>query len=229
LNLAGNVELIEIDKFRSQRKTTWQSQTATLELNGIMKDSKFELLLEDATWSSDDGMKGAAPTARKVFKNIGIPEVITLKLQGATIAPGSQYSPLRALIESIGTEDSVLKGDASQKLIAMQKAMQKKIWVTQKKIISETHSRLVFGLGCIALILIAIALGIIFRGGHLLSAFGASAIPAGILIIFLMSGKELAKTQNRDMPNETGILVMWSGLVLLSVLAGWIYRKLTRI
>jgi hypothetical protein len=43
-----------------------------------------------------------------------------------------------------------------------------------------------------------------------------------------MSGKELAKTYNKNMPDEIGILVMWSGLVVLSVLAVVIYRKLTR-
>ena len=72
------------------------------------------------------------------------------------------------------------------------------------------------------------ALGIIFKGGHLLSAFGASAIPAGALIVFIMSGKELTKTANQDMPDHIGIIVMWAGLALLTLLAGGIYRKLSK-
>ena len=111
-------------------------------------------------------------------------------------------------------------------LINLQDQIKAKIERTINQISSEIHSRLVLGLGCITLILIAIALGIIYRGGHLLSAFGTSAIPAGVLVIFILAGKDL--TKNPSVPATVGIAVMWSGLILLSLLTVVIYRKLLK-
>ena len=104
--------------------------------------------------------------------------------------------------------------------------MFRRIRATRRQIFGETHSKLVFGLGCIPLILTGIALGIILRGGHLLSAFGASSIPAGALIICIVAGKDLVK--NPSTPASTGIFVMWTGLAILVVLTLFVYRKVTR-
>ena len=104
--------------------------------------------------------------------------------------------------------------------------MQKKIRRTINEISSEIHSRLVFGLGCTTLILTGIALGIIFKGGHLLSAFGASSIPAAALIVAIMMGKQL--TRNPATPPITGTIVMWVGLAALSTFAVIIFRKLLK-
>jgi LPXTG-motif cell wall-anchored protein len=42
-----------------------------------------------------------------------------------------------------------------------------------------------------------------------------------------MSGKQL--TKNPSASASTGIFVIWSGLVLLTLLALWFYRKLSKI
>jgi hypothetical protein len=60
----------------------------------------------------------------------------------------------------------------------------------------------------------------------MLSAFGASAIPGGLLVVFILSGKEL--TKNPSTPAMTGVSVMWIGFAVLLVLTLWIYRKLLR-
>ena len=64
---------------------------------------------------------------------------------------------------------------------------------TEAAIQSEMNSRLVFGIGCIPMILIGIGLGILQRGGHLLSAFGASCVPAALLGAVIISGKHLVE------------------------------------
>ena len=220
LRLLPPIRLVEFEKIRNKLLLQWASnQKATIKLEDPDPFSGFVVVLENSAWETASGRRSIAPAPKRVFRNMELPKTVADKLTGTGIM---------AQIDAIGTENSQLKAPPSKWLTNLRDKLQTKIWRTTKAINSEIHSRLVFGLGCIILILIAIALGIVFRGGHLLSAFGASAIPAGILIIFILSGKELAKTQNRDMPNEIGIIVMWSGLVLLTLLAAWIYRKITR-
>jgi hypothetical protein len=91
---------------------------------------------------------------------------------------------------------------------------------------SEMSSRLVFGIGCIPMILIGIALGIIQKGGHLLGAFGASCIPAAVLGAAIITGKRL--TENVDGGGSSGVLVMWGGVAFLILLTVLIYRRLLR-
>ena len=88
------------------------------------------------------------------------------------------------------------------------------------------HTRLVFGTGCIPMILIGIGLGIIKKGGHLLTAFGASCIPAAVLIVCIMSGKNLIKSHGSE--TLTGIALMWAGLAFLLFLVVVIYHRLLK-
>ena len=76
------------------------------------------------------------------------------------------------------------------------------------------------------MILIGIASGIILKGGHLLSAFGASSVPAGLLIVCIMTGKNV--TKNPGSQTVSGTMIMWAALVILCVLAAVMYRKLLK-
>jgi hypothetical protein len=121
---------------------------------------------------------------------------------------------------------SVLPGSASSMLAGQRASLARQIRRTLVDIKAEMNSRLVFGIGCIPMIMIGIGLGIVNRGGHLLSAFGASCIPSAVLIVAIISGKHV--TENMTAQGVSGILVMWAGLACLSVLATVIYARLAR-
>jgi lipopolysaccharide export LptBFGC system permease protein LptF len=116
---------------------------------------------------------------------------------------------------------------ASPQLAKLRNILKRKIRKTLVQIKAEIHSRLVFGIGCVSMIMIGIGLGIIKKGGHLLSAFGASCVPAAVLIVCIMSGKHL--TENLGSQNVSGIALMWAGLAFLSLLAvviyGWLLKN----
>ena len=94
------------------------------------------------------------------------------------------------------------------------------------KVTAEMNSRLVFGIGCVPMILIGIGLGIVQRGGHLLGAFGVSCIPAALLGAAIVSGRRLMEGMGTQ--GSGGVLVMWGGLVFLVLLTAWLYRRLVR-
>jgi len=128
--------------------------------------------------------------------------------------------------KKLASESSTLQKGPSSKLRGLQNTLQREIQNTLAEIEAEIHSRLVFGIGCVSLIMIGIGLGIILRGGHLLSAFGASSVPAAVLILCIMMGRNI--TKNPKAQAGSGILLMWAGLVFLSLLAVGIYRRLLK-
>jgi hypothetical protein len=76
------------------------------------------------------------------------------------------------------------------------------------------------------MVLIGIGLGIIKKGGHLLTAFGASCVPAAVLIVCIMMGRNIIK--NPQSHAGSGILLMWAGVMFLMFLTLIIYRKLLK-
>ncbi|MGE5297099.1 MAG: LptF/LptG family permease [Solirubrobacterales bacterium] len=121
---------------------------------------------------------------------------------------------------------SKLHRSPSPILVESQAGLFDEIADTLKDIKAEMNSRLVFGIGCVPMILIGIGLGVLQKGGHLLSAFGSSCVPAAVLIISIVSGKQL--TTNAGASSVNGIMIMWGGLAFLVLLAAVIYRKLQR-
>jgi len=121
---------------------------------------------------------------------------------------------------------SILKSPASPRLASLQRDLTRRIHTALVDIKGEMNSRLVFGIGCIPMILIGIGLGIVKRGGHLLSAFAASCVPAVVLVVAIISGKHV--TENVGSQGVSGIFVMWAGLAFLILLTAGIYSRLLR-
>ena len=210
--LIGPIRLVVINKISGKEMYRYDCNEGQIHLEEESIDSELVLILYNADWRREDGIKYVAP--RRVFRNLILPENITASL-GRLGNVGSD-----------GFFASVLKKPPSGKLLGLRKELLRKCGVTINEINAEIHSRLVFGIGCIALTLVSIALGIMFRGGHLLSAFGTSSIPAGALAVCIMAGKDL--TKNAATSASVGISVMWVALLVLSILTIIIYRKLLR-
>jgi len=89
---------------------------------------------------------------------------------------------------------------------------------------AEKHSRLAFGVSCVVLVLMGAALGILFRSGHLLTAFGVSFVPAALCLITIFTGKHIAE-QNPD-NILGGVVFLWSGILLVGAANVIIYKRL---
>ncbi|MBN2211084.1 MAG: LptF/LptG family permease [Sedimentisphaerales bacterium] len=91
---------------------------------------------------------------------------------------------------------------------------------------AELHSRLAFGVSCVALVLLGTALGIYFRSGHLLTAFGVSFIPAALCLITIFTGKHLAVHSSLGV--TAGLAFLWSGIIVAAVGNLAIYKLLLK-
>jgi len=91
---------------------------------------------------------------------------------------------------------------------------------------AEIHGRLSYCLSCFLLVAMGAALGIIFRGGQMISAFTLSMIPAAAVIVLVLMGKEILS--NPDSPNALGVMSIWAGDLGLLIANGIIYWRLMR-
>ena len=217
VELSGEVVVVEYDADSRQHLQTLQCTRALLHIEGDELAPTLTMVLYNATWRHPDGSEGL--TQRHIIRGLIIPKAV-----GDVANKFATEDGLDA--KKLASESPALRKGPSSKLSGLQDKLQKKIDYTLAEIEAEVHSRLVFGIGCVSVIMIGIGLGIILRGGHLLSAFGASSVPAGVLIVCIMMGKNI--TKNTGAQAGSGIVFMWAGLVFLSLLAMVIYRKLLK-
>ncbi len=160
---------------------------------------------------------GGGLLTQYVVTDLALPDKVRAGLETGSVLDVAS-SPARVA--------SLLGGPPSSILTSLQNALRRVMGVVGAALRSEMSSRLVFGIGCIPMILIGIALGIIQKGGHLLGAFGASCVPAAVLGAAIITGKRL--TENVDKGGSSGVLVMWGGVAFLILLTALIYRRLLR-
>jgi lipopolysaccharide export LptBFGC system permease protein LptF len=161
--------------------------------------------------------QGGSLLVQYVIPDLALPAEIQQSLRSA---------PMLEVVSAPERVASILGAPPGSILARQQSRLQAVIAHTRKALISEMDSRLVFGIGCIPMILIGIGLGILQRGGHLLGAFGVSCLPAAILGAAIISGKRLIEGINSQA--FAGVLVMWAGVAFLVLLAAWVYRRLLR-
>jgi len=217
VELSGEVVVFEYDADSRQHLQTLRCTRALLHIEGDELAPTLTMVLYNATWQYPDGSEGL--TQRHIIRGLIIPKAV-----GDVANKFATEDGLDA--KKLASESLALRKGPSSKLSGLQDKLQKKIDYTLAEIEAEVHSRLVFGTGCVPVIMIGIGLGIILRGGHLLSAFGASSVPAGVLIVCIMMGKNI--TKNPSAQAGSGIVWMWAGLVFLSLLALVIYHKLLK-
>jgi len=217
LDLSGNIVVIEYDTQSKRALRTLSCSMATIHIEG---DPLAPTLTMDIHNAREEGT--VEVIMREVVRGLLTPRSVEAIASRFRTRSGSLS--VDRLVSGF-LEQSVAK--PSQKLASLRSQLGYQIRRTLVEIKAEIHSRLVFGTGCIPMILIGIGLGIIKRGGHLLSAFGASCVPAAVLIVCIMSGKQL--TENLTAQAVSGIALMWTGLAFLSLLAvaiyGWLLRN----
>ena len=217
IDLSGNVVVIEYNADSKQLLRTLKCTGASLNLEG---NKLWPTLTMDVLNAQD--IESVDIDMRYIIQGLIPPQSVQTVANRVLTENGSLRTE-----QLTGELSELLGSQPSEKLQDRQRYLQRELDKTLVEIKAEIHSRLVFGTGCVPMILIGIGLGIIRKGGHLLTAFGASCIPAAVLIVCIMSGKQL--TENLGAAKTfSGVTVMWAGLGFLCLLVFIIYGRLLR-
>jgi len=215
VELSGNVKVIEYDTDSKQVLRTLRCERASLHIEGNKLAPTLTMDIYNAREEGSGTIIG-----RPIVRGLLPPQAVEAIANKFRTENGESLQP-----EMLATPLSGMK--PSLELSILQNTLRRKIQKTFVQIKAETHSRLVFGIGCVSMIMIGIGLGIVKKGGHLLSAFGASCVPSAVLVVCIMSGKHI--TENLGSQDVSGIALMWGGLAFLSLLAvviyGWLLKN----
>ncbi len=81
------------------------------------------------------------------------------------------------------------------------------------QIYAEINVRTVYSISVLVLAILGAALGMIYRGGHLLVAFGISFVPTLFVVVLTILGKNIAKGESTLL---VGLGIMWLGLIIVT-------------
>ena len=95
-----------------------------------------------------------------------------------------------------------------------------------RKVKAEINVRLAYSLSCLLMVAMGAALGLVLRGGQIVSAFAISVIPAALVIALMLTGKEMAR--NPAVSVSLGLAVIWGGVLLLLAVDAAVYFGLSR-
>lgn len=97
--------------------------------------------------------------------------------------------------------------------------------LTLRKIDAIISQRFAYSVSAFVLVILAAALGIVFRGAHAIVAFGISFVPSLVVMITIIMGRQM--TQNAG-THLAGLSVMWSGIALVAVMDVWMLTRVVR-
>ena len=96
---------------------------------------------------------------------------------------------------------------------------------TYRRIVATLHERAAFTFSVLVLVILGAGLGIVFRGAHAATAFGISFVPSLLVIILIVTGKQMAQNAGTFW---FGLLIMWSGIAAVGVLDWWTLTRWLR-
>ncbi len=91
------------------------------------------------------------------------------------------------------------------------------------KVAAEMHWRIAYAVCCLLMVLIGAAMGLILRGGQVLAAMAISAVPAALVIVLLLAGKELIHNPKVMWGYAFGAAIIWGGVALMVAAVGYLY------
>ena len=75
------------------------------------------------------------------------------------------------------------------------------------------------------LVILAAVLGIVFRGSHVMTAFGISFVPLLFVLLMIVTGKQMSHNAGTHV---LGLMMIWSGLLVVAGLDVWTLTRVLR-
>ena len=207
----GGIELtdVTIDEDRQGRRRSYAAGRAVVEvLRGEATEPSGVRIEGYEVRVRDGGRTFERP--KETLDPIAVPPAILKRVEGLS-------------------DDELLRPNASQAAdhptAQRREAARHAFADTGRRIIATLSERMAFTISVFVLVILGAVLGIVFRGAHVLVAFGISFVPSLLVILTIVMGKQMAHNAHTQWP---GLLLMWGGIALVALLDGWTLTKVLR-
>lgn len=208
----GGIELtdVSVEEERQGRRRAYTAKRATLDLSrgDTFEESALRIELFEVRMR-----EGQAPAVERAKET----------LEGMDLSP--QWAQRVANL----SDDELLRTEASGEigdtLSERRERARDVLGAVVRKIVATIHERTAYSLSVIGLVILGAALGIVLRGSHILAAFGISFIPSLIVIIAIVTGRQLACNATT---HAVGLLLIWGGIVAVAALDWWALARVLR-
>lgn len=174
---------------------------------------QFELLFQDALVRA--GGPNEEPSARDSFRRS-----FSVRMTPAMLAIGNRDAAQQRL-------DSSLPADLRARL-------DRQLIVLRNEVLGELNARAAFAVSCLVLVLMGVSLGMMLRSGHFLSAFALTVGPALLCILLTTTGQHTLESipgvlpPNWNNPFTLGIVMIWSGNVVVLIVSSFLLYRLQK-
>lgn len=206
----GGVELFDVSIVETQEGRTRliTAQRAILEVTRGESLAHSGLRIELRNARLSDGT-ATIERAKEVLGPVAINEEIVARVEALTVED---------LLRSDGLkEDGVL--------IDVRKRAAGSMGATYRHVIGTISERLAFSLSIFVLVILAAVLGIVFRGSHVMTAFGISFVPLLFVLLMIVTGKQMSHNAGTHL---LGLTMIWSGLLVVGGLDIWTLTRVLR-
>ena len=91
--------------------------------------------------------------------------------------------------------------------------MNAELGASLRRMAGEIHSRTAFSISVVVTMVLGAALGAIFKGGHMMTAFGISFAPALFVIASVAMGRQVAQNEHTAL---AGLATIWISILLVA-------------
>jgi len=100
-----------------------------------------------------------------------------------------------------------------------------RLGVMYRNLVALIHARLAFSASVLVLMVLGAALAIVFRGSHVLTAFGIAFVPSILVTVITIMGRQMAEKPGTA---QVGLVIIWGGIALVGVLDVLVLARFVR-
>ncbi len=202
---------VTIDEQRQSRRRTYTAARANVETTrgDSLRESGIQIEVYDVEARDSDT---TISKTKDVLGPVSLPPELVARIEGLSddeLLAGDTTS-----VDPEGDPVTEKRAEAIETRLA-----------TVREIAATFHQRTAFSVSVFVLVILGAALGIVFRGSHVMVAFGISFVPSLIVIVTIVMGKQMAQNAPTHL---VGLLLIWAGITAVALLDLWTLTRVVR-